>query len=370
MSENITVHYPPLFHQRALEFFKHYQLVDAITCPDSKIMTLKRKADRVCRFCRRKYGEVSFNSEAHQLSRLIGNKYLISDSECDECNKTFGKYESSLAFYLGPLRAFHGLNEDEGTAGKFKSPNKQVVTEKLDFYGAKNCVSISREDCLDQTFEFDRETGLTKIRLVKQSYVPLHVFKAILKMALSCLNEEDVKKYQLAIDYILSDRLNKHISGIAKILQYTLQPGTGYYSPIAFLFKKKVADQRLITHVFTLYFMNQIYQIAVPLHIDDLHFYDRENIDCHFCPPLFANEVDAGTMFIKEDMADLSFSELKKGEEEVFSFQYNVEDFKNAIAYDPVTKEAKPSKGETGEISKIMFAKAGTRIHLPSSGNL
>ena len=82
---------------------------------------------------------------------------LISDFECDECNKTFGKYESALAFYLGPPRAFHGLNEDEGTTGKFKSPNKQVVTEKLDFYGAKNCVSISREDCLDQTFEIDRE---------------------------------------------------------------------------------------------------------------------------------------------------------------------------------------------------------------------
>ena len=364
MTDNIIMHYPPFFDKRASQFSNHYQLVGTVTCPDSKLMTLKQKAERVCRFCKRKYGETSFNSEAHLLSRMIGNRYLVSDFECDECNKIFGKYENDLALYLGPLRVFHGLNENEGTKGKFKSPNKQVVTEKLDFYGAENCVSISREDCLDQTFEFNRKTGLTKLKLVKQSYVPLRVFKAVLKMALSCFNEEEIKNYQFAIDYLLSDRLDEHISGIAKILQYTLQPGTGYNSPIAFLFKKKIANQRLITHVFMLYFMNQIYQIAIPLHADDLRFYDRGDIDCHFCPQLFANENDAATIFIREELADFSSSELKKGEEEVFSFQYNVEDFKNAVAYDPVTKQVKPSGGNTGEIIKIMFAKANTRIHL------
>ena len=214
------------------------------------------------------------------------------------------------------------------------------------------------------------KTGLTKVRLVKQSYIPLHVFKAILKMALSCLNKDDIKKYQLAIDYILSDRLDQYVSGIAKVLQYTLQPGTGYYSPIAFLFRKKVAGQRLITHVFVLYFMNQIYQIAVPLHVDDLRFYDDGDIDHYFCPPLFANEKDAATIFVREDLADLTSSELKRGEEESFSFQYNVEDFKNAVAYDPITKEVRPNMGNTGAITKIMFAKADTKIHLPTDEKL
>lgn len=364
------MHFPPFFEKRASEFDKHYQVMRIVTCPDKKLMTLKRKSDRVCRFCKLNYGETSFNSEAHLLSKLIGNKYLISDFECDKCNKIFGRYESDLAFYLGPLRAFQGMNQLSIEKSKFKSPNKQVVTETTDFYGADNCVSISREDCLDQTFEFDRETGLTKVKLVKQSYVPLHVFKAILKMALSCLSDKDITNYKLAIDYILSNRLDKHITVVAKILQYTLQPGTGYKSPIAFLFQKKVASQRLITHVFMLYFMNQIYQIAIPLHTNDLRYYDKSDIDCHFCAPLFANENDAATIFLREDMVDLSSSELKKGEEELLSFQYNVEDFKNAVAYDPRTKEVKPSEGKVGEIVRIMFTKADTRIHLPTDKKL
>ena len=50
-----------------------------------------KKEDRVCRFCKQKYPSGKFNSIAHTISEALGNKKLITNDECDECNSYFDK---------------------------------------------------------------------------------------------------------------------------------------------------------------------------------------------------------------------------------------------------------------------------------------
>lgn len=58
------------------------------------------KSQRTCRFCGRKQPDVSFNNIAHTISEGLGNKNIITNDECDECNKWFGKeIEQDLIIY-------------------------------------------------------------------------------------------------------------------------------------------------------------------------------------------------------------------------------------------------------------------------------
>ena len=47
---------------------------------------------------------------AHTISEGFGNKHIITNDECDECNEYFGKYvEPDLIEYLDPFRVFFGV---------------------------------------------------------------------------------------------------------------------------------------------------------------------------------------------------------------------------------------------------------------------
>ena len=74
------------------------------------------KNRRVCRFCKKKKPEVSFNSVAHAVSEGLGNKALICNEECDCCNGKLSKTESNLMHYLDVRRAMGGiLTKSDGT---------------------------------------------------------------------------------------------------------------------------------------------------------------------------------------------------------------------------------------------------------------
>jgi hypothetical protein len=67
------------------------------------------KDNGYCRFCMRIFPEVTFKNEAHIIPKSLGNKYLLSKHECDECNALFAKYDDNLAKHLAMYRAFLGI---------------------------------------------------------------------------------------------------------------------------------------------------------------------------------------------------------------------------------------------------------------------
>jgi len=119
------------------------------------------------------------------VSEFLGNRFDVSDYECDECSLKFSRYETELASYLGIVRTVQSVKGKKML--KFKSADKKMVAESLNLSIKTNVVNFSRYNSLNNTFEFDEARNLCIIHYTKPTYVPLMVYKAVLKIALTIL---------------------------------------------------------------------------------------------------------------------------------------------------------------------------------------
>lgn len=363
MEDPSEVFFPTKFHKQSVIFFNAYDFEKVTVCPDKKMKGLKSRTQRVCRFCGLKYGEVFFKKDAHIISELLGNQYLVSDFECDDCNQSFSIYESHLSHFIGGTRAFQKLYGTQKNY-KFKSPDKKILAENFNLYGLENSFSVSREDVEDQTFEYNRQTGETLINFIKHSYSPLLVYKSILKIALSCLPEIYLENYSLAFKYIQTNLLDDKIKGAANVFIYSTPPGIGYNTPFVALYKKKDEKRKICTHVFVMYFLNQIYQIVLPLNSNDLNFYSSELMEVIYCPPIFGDKETSNTVPIYQRHLDMSSMELVKGEKETVGFK-DVSESVNEKVFDPKTNDLKDDGFNFDAITKLVFMPNDSHIILP-----
>ena len=65
----------------------------------------------VCRFLWAMMTGRKFRTRAHTFPEALGNKWVFSDDECDECNARFSVYEDALTKAVGP---FANPGWDEG----------------------------------------------------------------------------------------------------------------------------------------------------------------------------------------------------------------------------------------------------------------
>ena len=150
---------------------------------------LKPKQERTCRFCGKSYPDVKFSSNAHTFPESVGNKYHLSDFECDNCNRKFGIYENDFANYIGPFGTLAELTGKKGVP-KYKSRDKKISLEqayknaidiKLSTMGLKNRI-VNKAD----------GSGLL-IQVEGDPYIPINVYRCLLKTAISFVDSEDLK---------------------------------------------------------------------------------------------------------------------------------------------------------------------------------
>lgn len=357
------MYHPKEYVEQANLFFESYNPKYYTICPSSKMKGLKLKPDRKCRFCGLSEPNTSFKETAHLIPEFLGNKYLISEFECDHCNKIFAQYENDFANFLGPILSLQGIN-GKVKDKKFKNPDKNVVIQKEKIWGDKDYLTISRENVEDTSFEIDREKGKGSIRFIKHSYTPINVYKSLVKLALSCLPEEEVGFYELTKKFILTPQLNDMIKGIQRVFVSQLPLGYGYNSPHTIIYEKKDSSLEIPTHVFIIYFGNLIYQIQIPFHKNDLKFYDGRILNIKICPPLLPDEKFVSNNNIQTRILELEGLDKIKGEVEVFSYQLNVNDLDKSVVYNPTTKEYTNDLSIFGGTKRIVLVDDGTQIKL------
>lgn len=331
---------PPKSLDRANPFFNVYDMERYIPCPPIEYGALKKKKERVCRFCGKNATETTFIKKSHFFPELLGNRYLMSDFECDACNFNLSKYENDLANYFGLTRTLHIVRGKEKVP-KFKSSKNTLV---LDADASQNTVTISRENMSDQSILFDEESGQILVKHCCHPYTPLRVYKAILKMALSAINEKEVQDYPAAYKYIASDEMDNHLGG-SKILSLCTLPLTWTFQyPIGMLFRKRFDESPFFTHVFCLYFQNNIFQTVIPLRNQDIIYHNRRKMQMPVCPILCPNEESANeidNMDITWHEVDLSSQQIKKDDWRTMQIPVDREYFNNL-------------KKEYAEIGKIL----------------
>lgn len=247
---------------------------------------LKPKHERTCRFCGKSYPDVKFSSKAHVFPESVGNKYHLSDFECDNCNHKFGVYENDFANYIGPFRT---LAEFTGKSGvpKYKSRDKKLSLNQA-FKDAID-LNLSAMSLNNRVVNKADGSGLL-IQAEGDPYIPINVYRCLLKTAISLVDNEDLKHLSASIKFLLDDNYITDPSNdfIFSIHKYFV-PGNFNAPPFLIHYKKgnNFIGFPAPSLMFIFYIRNLILQLFVPFHDNDSFIYDSD-VERHLyiVPPL------------------------------------------------------------------------------------
>ena len=182
----------------------YYEIGNTLIKPkDRKKIFFGVQEQKVCRFCKKDSTQTSFKNKAHIIPEFMGNKNFFSNFECDNCNHLFSFYETSLSSYGGILNTFSKVKGKRGYS-KHKSniENAETFVEK-----DKVIMKIIRPNKKDSiiSVNYDEAIETMTFRTTKNSYIPLDAFKALVKIGICLLPENDLAYYDLTRQWLLNE---------------------------------------------------------------------------------------------------------------------------------------------------------------------
>ncbi len=322
----------PEFREAGKIFWKTYELINIIGPPEiSNKKELKIRSNRKCRYCGNAIPATTFNNDAHLIPELFGNKTLFCDDECDLCNETFGKYEDQLAKMIEIERPLHRVRGKKKFPG-FKSATGDAKIQVKPFQ-EKQSIQISRTETDNDIISFDSKSGVLKIKLKRNPFIPNKVYKYFMKLALSVIPENEVlSDYKDGLSYILG-KFNDSLSGCRV---------TGYYLPLGvkliphvYLFKKRDIKAKTHTHVIAFYFLNYIFSIPVLLNKNDYWFYNEDIAAINY-PPLFVEGYPIDKITLTPFYFNFDSEEKDKLEDQEIFLEINKDDWENRSGFDTI----------------------------------
>lgn len=333
-------------------FFKHYHLQDLYIAPkDSRNRgKLKKRSEMTCRFCSKKYPETRFASKPHIISRLFGNNVGISDFECDKCNNHFSKFETSMADFIGLNRSIFSLGKEK--IPTFKAPDGSMEARASEIYG-NEAVEISAK--IPGLISNLTETGKIEVKVKGNSYIPLNVYKSLLKIALSRMPDSEFINYRLALTFLMNNLNSYHFSSQATQV-FRSQINGEVATPYCMLFNKKNPNSDLPTHIFQLYYQDSCLQMHLPYRNGDKQIQEMEKLEIPMCPPLvITSEILPGRA--NYEILDLSSSEKKAGEVKKMSLNFDKDKIQEGIPVNINKGMIANQKFDPNEIVTILFAR-------------
>lgn len=182
-----------------------------------------------CKYC----GEndiKKFKSKAHILPEFTGNKNSFCYDECDACNNKFSVYEYNLKNF-GAFKNTH-----LPIFGKKKFP--KYIDGENNFtlkFSNENTLVMS---ILNNSEFYKIENNRLKITSTTMPFVPLLLYKCIVKFAFSMMQKKDFIKFEKALPWINEIKLQKD-DEIPFLLFYNPN-GKPIIEPLGLLLKRKI----------------------------------------------------------------------------------------------------------------------------------
>jgi hypothetical protein len=348
----MSIFFPSAYAEQAKQFFTAYKEEKFAACPEEKIRGLKPAAIRFCRFCKKDASQTTFRKEAHIFPYGLGNKYLVSDFECDACNELFNKYEDSLMNYLGISRTISKTKGRKNVPGFL---SKDIKASEQTIFETHKVIKVeSREGPL---FEVDSDNQ-KYITYLKPPYIPLYVYKSLLKMALCLVDEKDLDKYSDAFSFLLSKNLE---SSFKPCMIFGHRLPKEYKDPFGILFRKRESTMNTTTNTFLLFYNSFMLQIFLPYHSDDrsiVHF------EVPLAPPYFDGSGDEELKHLYQTCEDFSSGQKVSDDVEVLTLGIDKTQYENIVAYDPITKKITKKQYNPSEIVGIYLSDKDFEIPL------
>jgi len=188
------------------------QAVDGTT---KKPIGEQDKSKRICRFCNNTRANVTFKNVAHAISESLGNKKIILNEECDECNAEFGSaagIEGSLITFLKFYGVFFGIKGKNGIP-KIKGKNFELSNEGK--------IEIKHYADNDEDLKKDKDLTEAKFRLdTFDNVVMQDIYKTLCKYSLSVIDSSVLNQFENTISWLNSKTTITKLPKVAILSSY------------------------------------------------------------------------------------------------------------------------------------------------------
>lgn len=250
---------------------KYYQVkIHKSFLPGEKTY-LGNQENQKCRFCGGTKPDVSVRKEAHAIPEAIGNKSLFTRYECDTCNQAFGLgCENDFGNWSLPMRTISRICGKSGIPTIKQGPNGIFRVE-----GHPEGLNLSVDEA-DGFLENDGGNQLLKLHLRRGPYRPQMVVKALIKMALSIVPEDEIPNFQQAIEWIRpNNTTTMMVAPTPFIYTFVSGPVTNDRITIAILTRNN--DEFVVPYSFLiLRYGHEMLQIAIPSPERDVQHYAKK----------------------------------------------------------------------------------------------
>lgn len=251
------------------DFFSKYTLL--IFDSEKRISIGEQdRRKRICRFCQNGMHtevKVTFDKKAHAFSEALGNKSVVLNEECDDCNEKFGTtIEEDLIIYFDIYRVLYQVKGKKGVP-KLKYKDKGMVTS-ID--GGMIVQS--------QNIQYEEERGEINILLeAHQTYKNVNIYKTLCKYVLSTINKEELLYLQDTIRWVTSKESDFiQLPKVARLMNHAMFVET----PILVIYIRK-DDNNTYPHIVGEFkFKSLIFVFIVPFsEKDTVDFTDKQDYE-------------------------------------------------------------------------------------------
>lgn len=155
-----------------------------------------------CRFCGTRDPH-KFKSIAHTFPQALGNHWVESLDECDDCNQRFSLYDDALATVVRPFLTLGG------TAGKSRVPQTgrsdgDAVIRHSRVDGRRQIEMRANNVDVKQSVEQSPDGRHTRLRVPVEAFTfrPRHAYKALSKIGFALMPESLLPQYSKLRDWL------------------------------------------------------------------------------------------------------------------------------------------------------------------------
>lgn len=171
------------------------------------------KNKRICRFCGKASGEVTFRKIAHSISEALGNKKIITNDECDSCNEKFGSgIENDLILYLNLYRNVFGIKGKNGVP-KLKGKNIEIENN-----GIIEITQVLTDEELNDPTRDDFKVKMETF----QTITIQNIYKTLSKYALGVVDADKLKSFEETIKWINGEVEIANLPKVAMLKSFEL----------------------------------------------------------------------------------------------------------------------------------------------------
>jgi len=240
------------------------------------------RTNKFCYFCDRP--NPTFKNTPHLIPQLLGANDTTYNFECDDCNKFFSEcYENELQKFASPfLITAHIKSGNSNKFPKYKPHSSSVFSiQAVNNGNDKPKIEFMNYDPKHTLIKLNEETRTGTIEIPRKGFLPLHVYKAFLKIGLGMLPEEKLDLYKPWLSWLV-DKADEELPIPHQFATlYVLKLHNKKVDiPYAYLYeakKLKIGKFEYPHHTLVLNFANLVVQVFLPPSIDNIEINNRKN---------------------------------------------------------------------------------------------